>query len=168
MAGGWFLVIFHALSLLCIEGVVVHGSVGGCVGRLCRCLCTAGMWRALFVEQYLRCPMLQVRIIVPLSVPLPFPSVSWGSQCTIIYDHLHHHSHDNNLQPHSQGAFDLNYFPKINCQYDLKAWNWVYTVEDSKISLKKLIYQPNISIRDDLCVYNVDHLEFLSFFWSAQ
>ena len=42
-ADGWFLVIFHGLSILCMEDVSAHG--GGCVGLLCECLRSAGMWR---------------------------------------------------------------------------------------------------------------------------
>ena len=78
-ADGWFLVIFrglspyytfkvwHGLTRLCMEGVLAPGSVGGCAGRLRRCLSTAGMWRALFIAQYSHCAgsMLQVRIPSP-------------------------------------------------------------------------------------------------------
>ena len=42
---GWWLVAgdLPCLTLLWMEGVLVHGSVGGCVGRLCGCLSTAGL-----------------------------------------------------------------------------------------------------------------------------
>ena len=79
MAGGWFLVIFHGLTILCLEDVLAPGSVGGCVGCRCGCLSTARMWRALFMVQYSAGSMLQVRIIIPcLSAPPPLPSVRGG------------------------------------------------------------------------------------------
>ena len=38
LAGGWYLVIFRGLTILCMEGVLAPGSVGGCVRRMCGCL----------------------------------------------------------------------------------------------------------------------------------
>ena len=42
-ADGWFLAIFHDISILCMEGVLVHDSVGEGVARMCGCLNTTGM-----------------------------------------------------------------------------------------------------------------------------
>ena len=51
-AVGWWLVSgdLPCLTILCLEDVLAHDSVGGCVGRLRGCLSTAKMWRALFVQ----------------------------------------------------------------------------------------------------------------------
>ena len=106
MADGWFLVIFRGLTILCMEDVLAPGSVGGCVGRLCGCLRTARMWRALFMVQCSAGSMLQVRIIIltlaslalslslslylsiylsiSLSAPPPLPSVRGVPQSTVL------------------------------------------------------------------------------------
>ena len=91
-AVGWWLVSgdLPCLIILCLEDVLAPGSAGGCVGRLCGCLSTARLWRALFLVQ---CRWFDAAsahyhplfLSFSLSPPPSLPTVCGGSQCTVLH-----------------------------------------------------------------------------------